>query len=600
MSSPKPVNLVSLEQVSVTYGVRRVLDAVGLGVAAGDRIGIVGRNGDGKSTLVHLLAGRTLAQDGRVARSRGLTAGLLAQHDELDPTLAVREAVLGNEADHVWASDARAREVLGSLLGELDLSTPVAKLSGGERRRAALARLLMGEPDLLVLDEPTNHLDIEAITWLADHLVARFAGQRRRALVVVTHDRWFLDAVCDRTWEVHDGGVTSYDGGYAAYVLARAERDRVAAFTDARRQNLLRKELAWLRRGPPARTSKPKFRIDAANALIDDEPAPRDRLALSRLATARLGKKVLELHDVTVRLGGRVLLDDVTVRFGPGDRIGVLGPNGAGKTTMLSLLTGDADPDSGRIERGSTVRIAHLTQGLGELDPTRTVLQSVAGVHRVTDAEGGDVSPTSLLERFGFTGDRLVSVVRDLSGGERRRLQVLRLLLAGPNVLLLDEPTNDLDIDTLTVIEDYLDSWPGTLIVVSHDRYFLERVCDTVWALPGDGTFTMLPGGVEQYLERRAAVGSASKSLPSESSPSASGVSAAGRRQSAKEITKLERQLARLTVRERELHGQLGEHASDYARLTELGRELQAVTSAMSQLEERWFELTEQAETAST
>jgi ATP-binding cassette subfamily F protein uup len=599
MSSPKPVNLVSLEQVSVTYGVRRVLDAVSLGVAAGDRIGIVGRNGDGKSTLVNLLAGRTDPPEGRVARSRTLTTGLLAQHDELDPTLAVREAVLGNDADHVWARDPRAREVLGTLLGDLDLSTPVAQLSGGERRRAALARLLMGDPDLLVLDEPTNHLDIEAITWLANHLVTRFAGQRKRALVVVTHDRWFLDAVCDRTWEVHDGGVTTYDGGYAAYVLARAERDRVAVFTDARRQNLLRKELAWLRRGPPARTSKPKFRIDAANALIDDEPAPRDRLALSRLATARLGKKVLELHDVKVTRGGRVLLDDITVRFGPGDRIGILGPNGAGKTTMLSLLTGEAAPDSGRIERGSTVRVAHLSQGLGELDPTRTVLQSVAGVHRVTDATGGDVSPTSLLERFGFTGDRLVSVVRDLSGGERRRLQVLRLLLAGPNVLLLDEPTNDLDIDTLTVLEDFLDGWPGSLLVVSHDRYFLERVCDTVWSLTGDGTFTMLPGGVEQYLERRAALIGAPSSLPTESSPpgsTASGVTAATRRQAAKEITKVERQLARLTSRERELHDQLAEHASDYARLTELDSDLKVVTAEMAQLEERWFELTEQAE----
>ena len=603
MSSPQPVNLVSLEQVSVTYGVQPVLDGVRLGVAAGDRIGVVGRNGDGKSTLVDLIAGRTLPQAGRVARSRGLASALLAQHDELDPALGVRQAVLDNEADHVWASDVRAREVLEALLGDLDLGTAVARLSGGERRRAALARLLMGDPDLLVLDEPTNHLDIEAITWLADHLVTRFSGQRRRALVVVTHDRWFLDAVCDRTWEVHDGTVTAYDGGYAAYVLARAERDRVAAFTDARRQNLLRKELAWLRRGPPARTSKPKFRIDAANALIDDEPAPRDRLALSRLATVRLGKKVLELHDVTATRGGRVLLDDVTARFGPGDRVGVLGPNGAGKTTMLSLLTGDAEPDGGRVERGSTVRLAHLSQGLGELDPTRTVLQSVAGVHRVTDTDGGDVSPTSLLERFGFTGDRLVSVVRDLSGGERRRLQVLRLLLAGPNVLLLDEPTNDLDIDTLTVLEDFLDGWPGSLLVVSHDRYFLQRVCDTVWALPGDGTFTMLPGGVEQYLDRRSSVRPAPTTMPTGAAQVATttaGVGAVDRRQVTKEISKLERRLAQLATRERELHTLLAEHATDYLRLGELDTDLRTIAAEVAQLEERWFELTEQAEPTGT
>jgi len=497
-------------------------------------------------------------------------------------------------------------------------------LSGGERRRVALARLLVRDQDLLILDEPTNHLDIEVIAWLSGHLGRRYASGRGRGLVVVTHDRWFLDAVCDRTWEVHDASVSSYDGGYAAYVLARAERDRQAATGLAKRTQLIRKELAWLRRGPPARTSKPQFRIDAANALINDEPAPRDSLALSRLATNRLGKKVLELEDVSVERGGRMLLDSVTARFGPGDRVGILGPNGAGKTTLLRLLDGEAEPDRGRVERGSTVAVGHLTQGPGELDPRRTALQTVEDIGRVTIAAGGDLGGGQLLERFGFVGDRLVTPIRDLSGGERRRLQVLRVLLDQPNVLLLDEPTNDLDIDTLTVLEDFLDGWPGSVFVVSHDRYFLERVCDHIWALPGDGTFTMLTGGVEDYLRRSGrrrssgrredkASGNPSGAVAGLGGPPGTGAGvkpgssegdeqAGGRRTSrrtaGRELARIERQLAKIDIREGELHSELAEHASDFARVSVLDAELRELLADKARLEDGWLDTAADTEPA--
>ena len=383
----------------------------------------------------------------------------------------------------------------------MTLDRAVVGLSGGERRRCALAALLLSRHDLIVLDEPTNHLDVEAVAWLAGHLVALPS-----ALIVVTHDRWFLDAVCQTTWEVHDGAVDSYEGGYAAYVLAKAERQRQAAATETRRQNLARKELAWLRRGAPARTSKPKFRIDAANALIDDVPDPRDRLELQRFASQRLGKDVIDIEDVDLKRGERVLLEHATWRIGPGDRIGIVGVNGAGKTSLLSLIAGTLTPDVGRVKQGRTVEMQHLTQALDEIDPEARVLPTVESIRRVSKTlDGQEVTATSLLERFGFTGDRLTARLGDLSGGERRRFQLLKLLLIEPNVLLLDEPTNDLDIDTLNVLEDFLDSWPGTLIVVSHDRYFLERVTDSVWALLGDGQVSMLPRGVDEYLERRSA-----------------------------------------------------------------------------------------------
>ena len=491
MSAPAP-NLVNLERVSKAYGVRPLLAEVSLGIGADQRIGVVGRNGDGKTTLLRVLAGLEEPDAGRVSQSRALRLGNLTQGDELDAAATVRAVVLGDRADHEWAADATTREVVEVLLAGVALDREVRGLSGGERRRCSLARLLLGDHNLLVLDEPTNHLDVEAVDWLARHLLTRAA-----ALVVVTHDRWFLDAVCDRTWEVHDAVVDEYDGGYAAYVLARAERQRQAGAAEARRQNLVRKELAWLQRGAPARTSKPKFRIDAANALIDDVPPPRDRLELERFATQRLGKDVLDVEDVDLRRGERALLDHVTWRLGPGDRVGVVGVNGSGKTTLLRLLAGDLAPDAGRVRCGRTVALAHLTQhAASEVDPEQRVLSSVEEVTRVVRTATGETTATSMLERFGFTGDRLTTRVGDLSGGERRRLQLLRLLLAEPNVLLLDEPTNDLDIQTLTVLEDHLDRWPGTLVVVSHDRYFLERTCDTVWALLGDGSLRMLPRGV--------------------------------------------------------------------------------------------------------
>ena len=493
-------NLVNLERVSKSYGVRALLSDVSLGVAVGERIGVVGRNGDGKTTLLRLLTGHEQPDSGRVSQQRGLLVGYLQQGDELEDTHTVREAVLGGLADHEWAADPRTREVVEVLLAGVTLDRAVVGLSGGERRRCSLAALLLGSHDLVVLDEPTNHLDVEAVAWLAAHLAARPS-----ALVVVTHDRWFLDAVCERTWEVHDGVVDSYEGGYAAFVLAKAERSRQAAASEGRRQQLVRKELAWLRRGPPARTSKPKFRIDAANALIDDVPPPRDRMELQRFATQRLGKDVLDVEDVDLIRGERSLLSHATWRLGPGDRVGIVGVNGAGKSSVLGLLSGELAPTVGKVKHGRTVALQHLTQHLDDLDPQARVLETVESIRRVTKTADGEITASAMLERFGFTGDRLTARLGDLSGGERRRFQLLRLLLTEPNVLLLDEPTNDLDIETLNVLEDFLDGWPGTLVVVSHDRYFLERVVDSVWALLGDGQISMLPRGVDEYLERRAA-----------------------------------------------------------------------------------------------
>ena len=454
-----------------------------------------------------------------------------------------------------------------------------------------------------MLDEPTNHLDVEAVSWLAEHL-----KRRTSALVVVTHDRWFLDEVCDTTWEVHDGVVDVYDGGYAAFVLAKAERQRQAAASEARRQNLMRKELAWLRRGAPARTSKPKFRIDAANALIEDEPPPRDSLALQQFATQRLGKDVLDVEDVTLVRGDKVLLEHATWRLGPGDRLGLVGVNGAGKTSVLRLLAGDLAPVAGRVRRGRTVALAELSQSLDDLDPEERVLDSVEAVKRVTRTATGEVTASSMLERFGFTGDKLTTRIGDLSGGERRRFQMLRLLLSEPNVLLLDEPTNDLDIETLNVLEDFLDGWPGTLVVVSHDRYFLERVCDTVWALLGDGSIKMLPRGVDEYLERRAAAHAAPTA--GTAADVTSGVAGAARdtgdagattaqaprasqaamREARKALNRVDKQLARLQAREEELHAQLVEHAADYERLAELDEEVRAVAAEKEALEEEWLE----------
>jgi ATP-binding cassette subfamily F protein uup len=592
---PVPVNLVSCDGVSKAYGVRRILDDVSLGVQRGDRIGVVGRNGDGKTTLVRILAGLATPDSGRVTRNRGLRVGVLSQHDDLDPDRSVAQTVLGGRATYEWAGDPRARAVVEHLLGDVSLDRGVGQLSGGERRRVALAATLLRDLDVLMLDEPTNHLDIEAVAWLATALL-----ERELTLVVVTHDRWFLDAICTTTWEVHDGRVDAYAGGYAAWVLARAERARLEAASEARRQNLVRKELAWLRRGPPARTSKPQFRIEAAQALIADEPDPRDRVELQRFATARLGKDVFDLEKAIVRRGDRTILDDVTWRIGPGDRLGLIGVNGAGKTTVLSVLARGLPLDSGRLQVGRTARVAHLSQELGDLDTSERVLASVEALKRtVRLADGRELTAVAMLERFGFTGDRLTARIEELSGGERRRLQLLRLLLEEPNVLLLDEPTNDLDIDTLTVVEDYLDRWPGTLIVVSHDRYFLERVCDTTGALLGDGSLLMLPGGVEEYLARRSA-GLAHRGaspaepavvVPDGDSPAAgrAGPDAGARREARKELARLERQLTRVQARIADIHGEMAAAARDYVRLGELDATLLALTAERDALETAWL-----------
>ncbi|MGX6448143.1 ABC-F family ATP-binding cassette domain-containing protein, partial [Patulibacter sp. S7RM1-6] len=503
-----PRNLVNLKAVDKGYASRSVLEDVTLGINAGDRIGIVGRNGDGKSTLLRLVAGLEEPDAGSVVRTGSLDMAIVAQGDELEPERTIRDELVGGRADHEWAGDAAFRAVLDGLLGGVEmrrfprgLDTVIAPLSGGERRRIALAKLLLDDPELLLLDEPTNHLDVEAVDWLA-----RFLAARKGTMVVITHDRWFLDAVCTHTWEVVDGTVHQYEGGYAAYVLARAERDRQEAARDARRRQLLRKELAWLRRGPPARTSKPKFRIEAANELIADEPAPRNTVELLRFATARLGDKVLEAEDVSVRFGDRTLLDHATWRLGPGDRVALVGVNGSGKTTLINVLSGELAPTAGHVDRGTTVRLAHLSQDTAEIPGHLRVLEALEEVRgTATTSAGEELTAASLCDRFGFRGARARTLVRDLSGGERRRLQLMRLLMGEPNVLLLDEPTNDLDIDTLTALEDLLDAWPGTLVVVSHDRYFVERATDDVYALAPDGSIRHLPGGIDQYVDERRA-----------------------------------------------------------------------------------------------
>jgi ATP-binding cassette subfamily F protein uup len=577
------VNLANLKSVAKGYGSRSVLQDVTLGIAAGDRIGIVGRNGDGKTTLLRLIAGREEPDAGAVTRTRGVTTVLLGQGDDLDPAKTIRDELVGARADHEWAADPRARAVLDGLLRGVDLDTPVAPLSGGERRRVALARLLLDSPDLLLLDEPTNHLDVEGIDWLARHLASR-AG----TMVVITHDRWFLDAVCTSTWEVADGGVNQYDGGYAAYVLERAERERQEAARDDRRRQLLRKELAWLRRGPPARTSKPKFRIDAANALIAGEPEPRDSVELMRFATARLGDRVLDAVDVSVGFGSKVLLRKATWRLGPGDRFGLVGVNGSGKSTVMNLLDGSLAPAEGVVERGRTVRLAHLSQDTVEVPGELNVLEAleeVRGFGRSSD--GQEISAAMLVERFGFRGERARTLVRELSGGERRRLQLMRLLMDEPNVLLLDEPTNDLDIDTLTALEDLLDSWPGTLVVVSHDRYFVERVCDNVYGLMGDGEIRHLPGGIEQYVRarRERPEDAASAVGPKPATPGAA------LRAARKEVARLERIMAKLDAREAELHEAMAASATDHERLRELNAELASVAAERETLEAAWFEV---------
>ena len=596
-------NLVNLETVSKSYGVKPLLDAVSLGVGTGDRIGVVGLNGGGKTTLLEVLAGIEPPDEGRVSRTRDLRLAVVTQRTELDPGFTVRQAALdplGHTEDHQWASDPRVRGILDGLgitapgresgTGgvAMALDQRVGTMSGGERRRVALAAALVRELDMLVLDEPTNHLDVEGVRWLADHLC-----NRRGGLVVVTHDRWFLDTVCTRTWEVVGGSVEQYEGGYSDWIFARAERARLADTAEEKRRNLARKELAWLRRGAPARTSKPRYRIEAAEALISDVPPPRDTIELHAFAKRRLGKTVLELEDASIDVGGRTLLDRVTWRIGPGDRVGLVGVNGSGKTTLLRLLAGDLEPVTGKRIEGKTVRPAHLSQELADLPGELRVLEAVEEVARRVVLGKYEMSASQVAERFGFAASRQWTPVRDLSGGERRRLQLARLLMAEPNVLLLDEPTNDLDIDTLQQLEDLLDSWPGTLVVVSHDRYLIERVCDNVVALFGDGRITDLVGGIDEYLARRDQATQAVPAAPRGDRPASS---AAEQRAARKELAKLERTLDNLARREAELHGALAEAATDPSRLLDLDTQLRGVLAEKEQVEHRWLAVADIAE----
>ncbi|OMC25777.1 ABC-F family ATP-binding cassette domain-containing protein [Mycobacterium colombiense] len=588
-------HLLGAEAVHLEYPTQVVFGSITLGVNDGARIGIVGRNGDGKSSLLRLLTGQQEPDSGRVTRRSGLRVGALSQGDTLDPDRSVGYTLVGEAAEHQWAGDARVRDVVAGLVSDIAWEATVATLSGGQRRRVQLARLLIGEWDVIALDEPTNHLDIEGITWLAGHLRQRWA-RNTGGLLLVTHDRWFLDEVATTTWEVHDGIVEPFDGGYAAYVLQRVERDRMAAAAEAKRQNLMRKELAWLRRGAPARTSKPKFRIEAANQLIADVPPLRNTVELAKLATARLGKDVVDLLDVSVSYGGRPVLRDIEWRIAPGERTGIVGANGAGKSTLLGLIDGTITPNAGRVKRGKTVRLAVLDQQGDALasvggDRIADVLGRLPGGYQV---DGREVTPAQLLERLGFGRGQLSARVEDLSGGERRRLQLMLTLLSEPNVLLLDEPTNDVDTDTLAAMEDLLDSWAGTLIVVSHDRYLLERVTDQQYAVL-DGRLRHLPGGVDEYLrlaERRAVEAPAGSSRPSEPAPQA--MSGAQRRAAEKEVASVDRQLARLADRIEDKHNELAGHdQSDHVGITRLTQELRALEDEVAATESRWLELSE-------
>ena len=632
-------HLLGVENLRLTVGSRLLLEDVTLGLEDGARVGVLGPNGAGKSTFLAALAGYREPDGGRVTRTGGVSVAVLSQADDLPPGATVRTAIHGQAPEHEWASDPAVRDIHAGLIADLDLDADVATLSGGQRRRVALAAVLTRRADVVILDEPTNHLDVEGVDWLARHLQARFSGSGGRgagALVTVTHDRWFLDAICTNVWEVVPGidpgggrpqvagRIETYDGGYAAYVLARAERARQAALAAVKRENLLRKELAWLRRGAPARTSKPRFRIEAAEALIADVPPPRDTVALTAMATARLGKRVLDLEDVTVRYpvssdgagagarAEREVLRHVTLRLAPGERVGVVGVNGAGKTTLLRLLEGVQEPTGGRVVRGKTVQVATLSQSTHELDALADlrVVEAVAMVGERVVVGDKEMTAAQLVERLGFTRQRAWTRVGEVSGGERRRLQLLRLLMTEPNVLLLDEPTNDLDTDTLAAVEDILDSFPGTLVVVSHDRYLLERVTDHQVALLGDGSVRDLPGGVEQYLRlRREAAGPARGAAASASSPTTSiaggsraergATSGAKRHEARKALARIERRMERSSQAVAALHVRMEEISADPARvgeLAELGRELVAAQAAHAELEEQWLEAAEALE----
>lgn len=644
--NPVMVNLINLEQVQKSFGLKTLLDGVSLGVQSGDRIGIVGVNGGGKTTLLEVLTGIEPPDAGRVSRNSDLRMAVVTQRFELDDALTIGQVVvepLGLNT-YEWASNAKVRDVLSGLgIVELGLETPVGEFSGGERRRVNLAAALVQDVDLVVLDEPTNHLDVEGVQWLADHLLAR-----KVAVVVVTHDRWFLDTVANWTWEVHDGQVDTYEGGYNDWTFARAERARQADAAEQRRKNLARKELAWLRRGAPARTSKPRYRVEAAEALIKDVPAPRDKVELMSFSRQRQGRVVVELEDATLESpDARTLVDHLTWRLAPGERIGLVGVNGSGKTTLLRALAGEYPLSAGRRVEGQTVRLGWLRQELDDLDPSRRLIDAIEDVATYVHMGKKELSASQLAERLGFSRKRQRTPVGDLSGGERRRLQLTRVLMAEPNLLLLDEPTNDLDIDTLQELESLLDGWPGTLVVISHDRYLIERIADNTYALFGDGKLTHLPGGIDEYLQRRKAIdaanptgvldlggastrrgssgdvadnasgagaGSSSEIGASSSagassegagsagagnaSSSGNGLSAQEEHKLTKQMKSIERKMDKLDAQVADLDSQMAAAAEkvDTEKLTELDGKKRDVVSQREELEMEWLELGEQLE----
>ncbi|KFF60850.1 ABC transporter ATPase [Cryobacterium sp. MLB-32] len=591
-------HLLGAESLHLEFPTRVIFDSVTAGLNEGDRIGVVGKNGDGKSTLMRLLAGRMEPDEGRVTRRRGVTIGMLDQSDDLASGQTVGHTIVGGIEEHVWAGDSKVRDVIGGLVRDIPWDALVDDLSGGQRRRVALAAVLIGDYDVIFLDEPTNHLDVEGISWLAGHLKTRWAAQSG-GLVVVTHDRWFLDEVCNITWEVHDRVIEPFEGGYAAYILQRVERDRMSSVVESKRQNLMKKELAWLRRGAPARTAKPKFRIDAANVLIENEPPPRDTVSMQSMAMQRLGKDVVDLIDITVKFGDKTVLNDITWRIAPGERTGIMGVNGAGKSTLLNLVAGTLQPTSGHVKRGQTIKVAVLTQQLFELDEIRNDrVSDVIGRQKTSYMAGGkEITPGQMLERMGFLSAQLTTQVKDLSGGQKRRLQLLLIVLSEPNVLILDEPTNDLDTDMLAAMEDLLDSFPGTLLVVSHDRYLIERVTDNQYAVM-DGGFRHLPGGVDQYLEvRRKAVAGPASGSPADGSASAkkkSSLGGAELRNAQKELASIDRKIAKLQDRIVLKHEKIAAHdQTDFTGLGALGVKLSELEGSIATLETRWVELSE-------
>ena len=587
MANPQKKNLINLEAGHKAFDIRPLLDGVSLGVNEGDRIGIVGRNGGGKSTLLRLLSGEEPLDSGRIAHSGELHFGTLNQNDTAPSDSTVRDVVLGEMAEHEWAAKSEIRDIFTGLFGGFNeelFERKFHSLSGGERRRVNLAKLLISDLNLILLDEPTNHLDVEGVAWLAAHLKSR----PDLAVLVITHDRWFLDEISEEIWEVADGAVLAYEGGYSAYVLSKAERARQESVENSKRNMLIRKELAWLRRGAPARTSKPKFRIDAANTLIENEPPVRNNAQLLNFAQNRLGRTVYELHQADIAIGERTLLNNIYWNLGPGDRIGIVGVNGAGKTTLMRALLGEFPLAAGKLVTGVTVKPAYLSQHLEELEPTWRVLEAVERVAmRVELGDGSELSASQLCEKLGFSKDAQWTPVGDLSGGERRRLQLTRLLMDSPNVLLLDEPTNDFDVETLTALEDLLDSFGGTLIVISHDRYFLERVCDRFVGLLGDGTLRDLPGGIEEYLDRRhsrATPVAEVKSVPKSST-------AAQAREWKKELAKVERSMEKISKRITTLEKEQISASTDHELLIKVTEELTHVHAEQQELEERWLEL---------